>query len=296
LVNFIRIIFSGIIKWKITGIYRNQNKPVNKDRAVNLLSLLITEMVHLASDDLKNDPFLELFFKNISYPFTKPGEEALAGGIMAWLQRFYLSQGDSRPALVVEETNNERFRVDINVQLPEGTMKNMVPLKEVLTKEVYENRRFEILQSLALMSGFIDGLDEYINSAGDKEIVMDSARFAPFLMTIIPAIQLLDIPVLLPQSLQQILKPKPSAKLKSKGKGSGLLRLDKLLDFEWQVAVGDSLMDEAAFRKLLQASEGLIRFKTNYIYVEKDELEKLYKHFSQSKHLSPFQLMRAALS
>lgn len=279
-----------------TGVNRNKIKPVNKNRAVNLLSLLISEIVHLASLKVNNDLFLELFFKNTSYGFANPGEEALAGGIMAWLQKFYLSQGDTKPALVVEESANGNFRVNIEVRLPEGAFKNTVPLKKVLIRKEFEHRRYEILQTLALMSGFIEGLDDYINSYGEKEIMMDSARFATFLMKIVPAIQLLDIPVLLPKSLQKILKPKPSVKLKSKGKGSGFLRLDKLLDFDWQVAVGDTLMDEAAFKKLLQQSEGLIRFKTNYIYVEKDELEKLYKHFTSSKQLSSFQLMRAALS
>lgn len=279
-----------------TGVNRNKIKPVNKDRAVNLLSLLITEMVHLASFDLNNDIFLELFFKNTSYAFLNPGEEALAGGIMAWLRKFYLSQGDAKPALVVEESGNSHFRININVQLPEGTLENAVPLKNVLNQKEFEHRRYEILQTLALMSNFIDGLDDYINSSGKKEIIMESGMFAPFLMKIVPAIQLLDIPVLLPKSLQKILKPKPSVKLKSKGKGSGFLRIDKLLDFEWQVALGDTLMNETEFKQLLQQSEGLIRFKTNYIYVAKEELEKLYKHFTSSKQLSSFQLMRAALS
>ncbi|MBN2166883.1 MAG: DEAD/DEAH box helicase [Marinilabiliaceae bacterium] len=279
-----------------TGTERKKNKPVNKDRAVNLLSLLITEMVHLASFDLNNDHFLELFFKNITYTFTQPGEEALAGGIMVWLQKFYLSQGDAKPSLVVHELNNNNFKVDINVQLPESVFKDMVSLKDVLTTHEFEHRRYEILQSLAMMSSFIDGLDDYINSTGEKEIIMDTQQFAPFLMKIVPAIQLLDISVLLPKSLQQILKPKPSVKLKSKGKSSGFLRLDKLLDFEWQIAIGDNLMDEASFRKLLQQSEGLIRFKSSYIYVEKEELEKIHKHFSSSKQLSAFQMMRAALS
>jgi len=279
-----------------TGVSRKKIKPVNKDRAVNLLSLLITEMVHLSSLDRNNDPFLELFFRNTSYAFSNPGEEALAGGIMAWLQKFYLSQSEAKPAIVVEESGNSNFRVNINVQLPGETFKNNIPLKNVLTQKVFEHRRYEILQILALMSGFIEGLDDYVNSFGEKEIVMDSGRFAPFLMKIVPAIQLLDIPVLLPKSLQSILKPKPSVKLKSKGKGSGLLRLDKMLEFEWQMAVGDTLMDEAEFKQLLEQSEGLIQFKTNYIYVEKAELEKLYKHFTSSKQLTSFQLMRAALS
>lgn len=279
-----------------TGVARNKIKPVTKNRAINLLSLLITEMVHLASPGLNKDLFLELFFKNTSYAFSNPGEEALAGGIMAWLRKFYLSQGDAKPELVIEESGRNHFRVNIDVQLPEGTLKNSVSLKKILTQKEFEHRRYEILQTLALMSSFIEGLDDYINSSGKKDIIMDSVKFAPFLMKIVPAIQLLDIPVLLPKSLHKILKPKPSVKIKRKSKGSGFLRLDKLLDFEWQVAVGDTLMNESEFKQLLQQSEGLIRFKTNYIYVAKEELEKLYKHFTSSKQLTSFQLMRAALS
>ncbi len=279
-----------------TGIYRNNQKPVDREAALNLLSLFITEIVSLVSYNTEGDLFQQLFFKNESYSFSSPGEEALAGGIMSWLQKFYITRGNYRPVLIVEETNADKFRILINIQDLTGLWEEPVPLSEILNLDKYAHRRFEILQSLTQLSSFIPGLDAFINSGGKRELVMDTQTFSPFLMQMIPAIQLLDISVLLPKSLQQILKPKPSVKLKSKTSGKSYLRLDKLLDFEWQVAVGDTIMDEAEFRKLLQKSEGLIRFKTQYIYVEKQDLEKLYKHFSQSKELSSAQMLRAALS
>lgn len=279
-----------------TGIYRKKQKPVDNEAALNLVSLFITGIVRLVSYNTEEDLFQQLFFKNESYAFSNPGEEALAGGIMSWLQKFYISRGNYRPVLIVEETNEDRFRILINIQDLKGLWDELVPLTDVLALDKYAHRRFEILQSLAQLSNFIPGLDAFINSSGKKELLMDSQTFSPFLMQMIPAIQLLDISVLLPKSLQQILKPKPSVKLKSKTSGKSYLRLDKLLDFEWQVAVGDTVMDETEFRKLLQKSEGLIRFKTQYIYVERQDLEKLYKHFSQSKELSAAQMLRAALS
>ena len=136
---------------------------------------------------------------------------------MTWLQKFYLSLAKTKPALVVEESENDCFRVNVDVEMPNGTFKQTVSLKNVLIQPDFEHRRYEVLQTLALMSNYIDGLDEYINSFGEKDIIMDSGSFAPFLMKIVPVIQLLDIPVLLPKSLQEILKPKPSVKLKRKG-------------------------------------------------------------------------------
>lgn len=286
------IIPPDIYIWQET----KRQRKVNKDRAVNLLSLFISEIVNLVSYNVDSEIFERLFFKSGSYPFTKPGEEALTGGIMTWLQKFYLSQGKYKPLLVVEEGKNEAFKVSVNIQNTETILDVAVPLRDVLTHKEFDNERFEILQSVSQLSSFIDGLDNYINTSGEQEIVMANETFTPFLMQMIPAIQLLDILVMLPKSLQQILKPKASVKLKSKASGKSFFRLDKLLDFEWQVAIGDTVMGEEEFKLLLQKSEGLIKFKTEYIYVEKEDLVKLYKHFSQSKDMTAFQMLRAALS
>ncbi len=276
--------------------YRKKKKAVSRDMAVNLLSLFITELVAITSLNTVDDLFVFLFFKKDRYAFDFPGEEALPGGIMAWLQKLHLSQGEVKPVIAVKEMENNFFRLDINVEIPGPEGKHSITLKELLTNRYFEHRRLQVLKSLALFSDFIEGLDDYVNSAGEQEIVMDSRTFGNFLMEIIPVIRLLDIPVMLPKALQQILKPKPSIKIKTKNKSSGLLRLDKLLDFDWQVAVGDELMNEAEFRELLEKSEGLIKFKTSYIYVKKEELEKLHKHFASNKKLTSFQIMRAALT
>ena len=275
---------------------KQRQRKVSKDRAVNLLSLFITEIVSLVSYRLNSDIFETLFFKHTSYPFDLPGEEALAGGIMTWLQKFYLTQGKFRPVILVEELKNEKFRLSVSIQILGKTQDEAIPLKDILTLVEYKNERFEVLQSMAQLSGFIDGLDGYINSLGEEEIEMDLQSFGPFLVQMIPAIQLMDISVMLPKSLNNILKPKASVKLKTKASGKSFFRLDKLLDFEWQVALGDTLMREDEFNKLLQRSEGLIRFKTGYIYVDREDLVKLHKHFSQSRELTAFQMLRAALS
>src|SRR5690606_39208006 len=121
------------------------------------------------------------------------------------------------------------------------------------------------------------------------------STFTPFLLQMIPAVRLLDIDILLPKSLQNILKPRPSIKLKKKP-GKSFLRLDQLLDFDWQIAIGDHLMDAKEFQKLLKKSDRLIQYKSQYFYVNEDDLEKLHKFFNAQEDLSAYQLLRAALS
>jgi len=269
---------------------------ISKDIGQNLISVFITELIRLSNDHDTGDHYTNLFFNGESYSFLKPGEEALSGGIMSWLQRFYISQGKYRLTLIVEELFEDNFRLLFNIDMLNDPANNTIPLQEILTSESYQEARFEILQSLMQISSFVPGLDEFINSAGTKEIEMNTQTFAPFILQVIPALELLDITILLPKSLQNILKPKASVKIKKRPSAKSFLRLNELLDFEWQVAIGDQVMGEAEFRKLLGNAEGLIRFKSNYIYVGRDELEKLHKHFSSSNELSSFQLLRTALS
>ncbi len=271
-------------------------KVINREPALNLLSLFISEIVRLVSYQVDNNIFESLFFKSIAYPFSRPGEEALPGGIQSWLQKFFLTQGRYKPMLIVEETRDNRFSIMVLIQDKTTPQEEAIPLQRILTQEEYGNDRYEILQSLTQLSALITGLDEYINASAEKELEMGNEVFTRFLMEVIPAIQLLDISVLLPKSLQEILRPRASVKIKSKPTVKGFLRLDKLLDFDWQIAVGDTLMNAEEFERLLQKSEGLIRFKTKYIYVEKEDLEKIYKHFAKPGEVSAFQMLRAALS
>jgi len=276
---------------------KSKLKEINKDTAFNLVSLFLTEIIAVFEETPTDDLFLNLFFKKASYPFKNPGEEALSGGIQSWIQKYFITQGNFKPQIVVEELLNDDFKVSLYIE--DNTKKGVpfpVALKDVLTQKQHDKSKYEILKSLTQLSTFINGLDDYINSEGNEEIIMNNKVFTPFLMQMIPAIQLLDINILLPKSLQAILKPKASIKVKKKSGGKSFLQLDQLLDFDWQVAIGDVLMDEAEFKKILKKSDGLIKYKTNYFYVNQSDLEKIHKHFTSSKELTAFQMLRAALS
>ena len=82
------------------------------------------------------------------------------------------------------------------------------------------------MQTMANLIDFIPGLENQINSGGKDIIVMDTETFTPFLFQMIPVIRLLDMDILLPKSLQNILKPKPSVKVKAKS-GKSFLNLDQ---------------------------------------------------------------------
>jgi uncharacterized Zn finger protein/superfamily II DNA or RNA helicase len=288
--RFEALLPQNLLLWKDT-------EPLNRDRATSLTSAFLNAMMRYLVGNRENDMFLSLFFDGISYSFHLPGEEALPGSICTWLQRYFITQGKYRPCIVVDEWGTNQFRVSINVENNKRVLAKAIPLREILNRRRYDKFRFEALQSLTLISPFIPGLDQYINSGGRSGIIMNSAEFTPFLMQAIPVIRLLNINVLLPKALREMLRPKVSVRIGRKQKEPvGDLRLEKLLDFEWQVALGDTVMSEAEFNAVLAESTGLIKCKAEYIYVSPDDLNRLQKHFSTAKPLSPGEMLRTALS
>ena len=267
-----------------------------ENQAFELLSVLLSMLVKALSKDTSDNLFEDIFFKGKSHAFDGVGESALSGGIKVWLDRYYLAADTYKPLITVTDLENGTFEVSISIQDETKTDTLPIPLTKILENKKFEKQRFKILQTLSLLTPFIHGLDVHINGGGEEPIIYNTEDFAPFLMEVLPAIRLLNVPVQLPKSLQELLRPKVSMQLKRKNKTTGFIRLDDLLDFDWQVALGDTIMSEDEFNTLMRNAHSLFRFKERYIYVNEADLAKLHKAITDTKPLSPSRLLQIALS
>jgi SNF2 family DNA or RNA helicase len=279
---------------KTTIRKKEQTFPI-ENQTTELLSLFIGRMVtHLSkpADDL----FDGLFFKDKAYAFSSVGENALSGGIKVWLDRYFLTAETYKPVIMVSELPNEQFDVRISVEDTANTEQLPVPLENILKQKQYEKQRYKILQGVSLLTPFIRGLDTHINLGGNTPVHFSNSEFAPFLMEVLPAIRLLDIKIMLPKALRELLRPKVSVRLKKNPDAQGFIRLDNLLSFDWQVAMGDHIVSPDEFNKLLKNASRLFKFKENYIYVSDTDIERLHKAFTNAKPLSSYQLLQTALA
>ena len=266
-----------------------------ENQTIEILSLFISNFVKYFARE-NDDLFENLFFKGYSYKFDGIAENALSGGIKVWFDRYYLTAEQYKPVIAVSETPFEEFEVQVSVEDTTNLEQIPVPLENILKQKQYEKQRFKILQSVSLLTPFIRGLDTHINLGGNRPIQFNTSEFAPFLMDILPAIRLLDIKILLPKSLQELIRPKVSLRLKKKADAQGFLRLDDLLAFDWQVALGDRLVSPEEFNRLFRNASKLVKFKENYIYVDDSDLEKIHKSLISNKLLNPFELLQTALA
>ena len=277
-------------------IRKKEKMEFIENQTIEILSLFTGKLIEQFSKPSNDDLFEDLFFKDKAYAFKAVAENALSGGIKVWLDRYYLTAETYKPVITVSEGLLEDFEVQISVEDTSQPDNLPIPIENILKQKEYEMQRFKILQGVSLLSPFIRGLDTHINFGGDTPIRFSNSEFAPFLMEVLPAVQLLDIKIMLPKSLQELLRPKVSVKIKRNEEGQGFINLYDLLSFNWQVALGETIISPAEFEKLMKNASRLFRFKENYIYVSEADLEKLHKAFTSDKPLNPYQLLQTALA
>jgi superfamily II DNA or RNA helicase len=281
----------GLLKFEIGA----EKLPFTRHPGVNALSIIITTLIHHISEKQYNDLFLDLFFTQATYKFNRPGEESLPGGIMMWLSRYFMSMGRFRPSLFVREAEPDNFEVDVMVSMTDSLTAPPVALSSVFNDKRFGDHLFEVLQSLTALSAFVPELDDHINQKGKTPIRMNNITFTHFLTQMIPAMKLLQVQVVLPKSLETLIRPKSSVRLTTNSGGKPGISLKAMFDFEWRVALGNVFLTEEEFYQLLHNTEGLIRFKGGYVYMSSEQVEQIRKFFAKKRTLSSSELIRIAL-
>ena len=124
-------------------------------------------------------------------------------------------------------------------------------------------------------------------------------------------LQKAQIEVILPKELTNIIIPRASINAKVKASRSddlmdifntvstSAISLDDILDFSYEVALGDEKISLEDFNKLIEESnDGLIQFNGKYILVDKTEGKKLYEQIASANHkkLTRLELIHASMS
>lgn len=265
-----------------------------------LTTCFLTEMMKLSSKNIAwRDNVYDTFFLGISHTFDGVGETNIPGAIKSWTDHLKMPQLRYLPVIMVkdESEDGDIFLLEISVIDSETGENEMISIRDIFADAAYNKTRLDILRDISRLSTLVNGLETYLAQEAERPITLNNATFTRFLIQAVPAMRLLGIRLMLPKSLQQLLRPRPSMKLSTKSNdGSSFLRLDQLLQFSWQVAIGDELITPEEFNALVGHAEGLIKFKQQYIYVTADDLKRIEKTFNARNEMTTARMLQAALS
>lgn len=238
-------------------------------------------------------PWEKVFFADKEMDASTRETKTSADNVNAWLSLFSISSSPRQPALLVCETS-ARFKVDVYCENVEtGTLS---PVSALWSDSASTEDRALFLKNASKLSPFIKGIAPYLDSQGKRGIFYSYETFPDFIFTVIPLLRLLKISVRLPKSLEFLAKPKAVPVLKMKSGSSGKIRLDELLDFDWKIAIGNQYVSEKEFLKLTKNARGLIKYKSEYFFVDAADLERIYKTISSKAAMPPAKLLQIALA
>lgn len=273
--------------------FKDFGKPIQIENSTeHLLSWAISWLMSFFAGSCNRSKFLKMFFLLKPENFWSYKEEKYPTEIKSWLDRLNYSTVQYDLSLIVSETLFG-FYIDVTVTLN----RKRIYLQNILIQDDYESERDSILKETSLLIPFLDGLDIYLASNAKSPIYYSKETFETFLRDIIPAMRHLGVKVILPKNLRSLIRPRPVFRISANKKNnSGIFDLNSIFYFDVSVALGDELLTEDEFLKLTENARELVRFKDKYIYVSKDDVERLRKFFANENRISGRELLQVALS
>jgi superfamily II DNA or RNA helicase len=238
-----------------------------------------------SSGSREHRELLDVFFQGKSMGTSSPALRSLPVSIDRWLSVLHIDFSAWKYRFTVKsaaaakgeddsgDLQNFTLSMDVLTESEKGTIKT--PLAKVAAAK----KPADTLAVLRAPTALSNYLPEIRSLMVHQKVRLSEKRLAAFLESAAPLLVRLGIEVDLPKALRNELKPR--LVLKSTGKESGslvsYLGLDTLLNWEWQIALGDRVMDLGEFEKLLKRKRELVRFRDGFVRLDPEELAKLLK-------------------
>ena len=284
------------------GTTEAKQESLKAEQLRSLVSFFIGQFILDSGFDKSamGDPVYRIFVENYAYRFDLPGEGEIPSSIQRWIDRFYLARQAFSPVLqIFEKEDSGRFGLKVLVEDSREPLKEAVPLADVMTLPEYSNTRYEVLRSIELLTPSLPELEFIISTSGRHIPVYTPNEFANVMFSILPVIRLYGIRVLLPDELKNLVRPAVSVALSSSGRvlKRSLLNLEKILSFQWKIALGDTLMDAGEFFRMVKGLSGIVKMRDQYLYLDTADLKTLMDQIQQQDgKMDRNQLLQAAFT
>ncbi|MEO0340794.1 MAG: SNF2 helicase-associated domain-containing protein, partial [Bacteroidota bacterium] len=285
--------------------YKVQEKylvPVESDRLQALLSVFINHLVrsnYFIKQNIQFEVIPRLFFNGSLEKFKDFENKEYPAAIQLWLNKFFIVEKDYVPVLKVDD-QQDRFEVGIAIENRSQPLETPFSLEDLFSKNAYNHARLDILRDMAMLSEYFPQISRIIASKGVEKLFFDSKTFVEVLFKILPTIRLFGIKILLPKALQKLLRPQLSMALESDESAviaqSGIISLENMLRFKWQVAIGDQQMTPQDFLKLIKQYAGIVKLNDQYVFFDENEVRKLIDKIENPPALTAHQLLQVALT
>lgn len=237
----------------------------------------------------------------------------IAESFTNWFDELYLGKYDVIPFFKIDRQEDEIFRLKVYI-------KNRKTGEDVLIDKLYtdetvfdanandisrivEKQLNYALRYMPELEDLFEDEDKLYLDLNLNEVYQMITKTAYYL-------QKAQIEVILPKELSNIIIPRASINAKVKASRaddlanlmnsntSSKLSLDDILEFSYEIAIGNDKISIEEFQKLVAENNGLIKYKNKYVLIDQEESKKIFEQVAKLslKSMSRMELIHASLS
>lgn len=237
----------------------------------------------------------------------------IAENFSQWFDELYLGKYDIIPFFKINKLQDELFELKVHI-------KNRKTNEDVLIDDLYVKEEVFganscdiakiVEKQLNYATKYMPELEDLFEDEQKLSLTMNLNEIYKIITQTAYYLQKAQIEVILPEELVNIVIPRASINAKVKAARAGDLAdifnntssdkisLDDILEFSYEIAIGDEKISMEEFEKLMAENEGLIKYKDRYVLVDKDESKKLFEQILKANHskMTRLELIHASMS
>ena len=229
-----------------------------------------------------------------------------------WFDELYLGKYDIIPFLKIDKIEDELFRMKVHIK--NRKTRETVLIDKLYTDEtVFDAKSDDIAKivekQLNYAIKYMPELENLFDDETKLSLDLNLTEVYKIITQTAYYLQKAQIEVVLPDELVHVVIPRASINAKVKAKraddlkkifnnSSSQISLDDILEFNYQIALGNEKISLEEFRELTKDAHGLIKYKNKYILVDEDETSKIFEQVAKSdlKTMSRMELIHASVS
>lgn len=296
------------------NLFIKGEKPDNfvRDFIYNYLNYVIYKFLGIKAYKFKDVKSGTYMIKDLEQRATMRGIE-IAENFSQWFDELYLGKYDVIPFFKIEKVEDELFR--LKVYIKNRKTDESVLMDDLYHKEtVFDANASDIARIVEKQLNYaIRYMPELENLFDDEEKLYLDLNLNEVYKIITQTayyLQKAQIEVILPKELVNIVIPRASINAKVKASrsqdladifnntASSKMSLDDILDFSYEIAIGNEKISVEEFNKLVENNNGLIKYKNKYVLIDKEESKKIFEEIAKAnfKSLSRMDLLHASMS
>ncbi len=254
-----------------------------------ILSAVISDFVksmEFMHKKQKNNPpaVTHSFFYAKEYKVKGFEDENLATSIYNYFSIFDIIKSKYRYKIYIDKGDEYFLTIKVQDKIKEYLLNQSL---KVLNK-------MEILKFISFLNSYLPETSQLLES---DAVELSKSKLEEFLLSTSVIIANLGIDIILPKELKNLLRPKLSLKVSSKSKNlQSFFDLQSMLEYDWQIAIGDEVLSVEEFEKLVVSGKELIEFKDKFVVISAEEAKNIFAEIKRKKSLNQFDILQATLN